>query len=211
MDIRTAKLQVLAYSKKAYKEKLMAGTSGNLSVCIPEKHCFVITPSSVDYNEMQEEDLVLLDFSGHVLEGHYPPSSEWRLHAGIYRNIPRVAAVVHTHSPYATACAAAHYTIPPVLIEMIPYVGGSVEVAPYATPGTEEIVRTVLPILNTKNACLLANHGVVAVGEDLQAAYINSVYTEDAAKIVLLALAAGLQPQSIPEFSEHEEDRNNEK
>lgn len=195
------KRAVLETAKKAYREKLMAGTSGNMSVFWPEKGWMVITPSSYDYEIMKEKDIVVTDLEGQVKEGCHKPSSEWRMHAEIYKHLPHAGAVVHTHSPYATSFAVNHQEIPVVLIEMIPFLKGKLEVSPYAEQGSAQVGLNAVPILKRKNACLMANHGVVAVGESISAAYINSVYVEDTARIYHMALQSG-KPVVIPGYEE---------
>lgn len=200
-DITQLKRAVLRIAKKAYEEKLMAGTSGNMSVFCREKGLVVITPSSYDYSIMEEDDIVVIDLEGNVKEGHLKPSSEWKMHAELYRHLPHVGAVVHTHSPYATSFAVTHKEIPVILIEMIPFLKGKIEVSPYAEQGSAQVGLNAVPILERKNACLMANHGVLAVGETLDAAYINSVYAEDTAKIYHMSLVSG-DPVVIPGFEE---------
>lgn len=148
---------------------------------------------------MEEKDIVVIDLDGNVIEGCHRPSSEWKMHAEIYRHLPHVGAIVHTHSPYATSFAVTHQEIPVILIEMIPFLKGSIEVSPYATQGSAEVGLNAVPILERKNACLMANHGVVAVGATMAEAYINSVYVEDTAKIYHMALSVGT-PIEIPGY-----------
>lgn len=100
----------------------MAGTSGNISAYFREKQWIVITPSSYDYSLMAEEDIVVIDLDGNLVEGRHKPSSEWKMHAEIYRHLSHANAVVHTHSPYASSFAVNHQEIPVVLIEMIPFI-----------------------------------------------------------------------------------------
>lgn len=187
----TVKRDLVLTAKKALQSGMVAGTSGNLSVLLEEAKAIAITPSGYDYSIMEEKDIVIIDFYGTILEGDHKPSSEWRLHAEIYKNLPHVKSVVHTHSPYATSFAVLQKEIPVVLIEMVPFLKGSVEVSPYAKQGSSEVGSYAIPILAGKNACLMANHGVVAVGDTLGQAYINSVYVEDAAKIYHMALTVG--------------------
>lgn len=200
-ELSNLKRQVLEIAKKAYEEKLMAGTSGNMSVYWPEKGWVVITPSSYDYGLMEEKDIMVIDLDGQIIEGIHRPSSEWRMHAEIYRHLDHVRAIVHTHSPYATSFAVNHQEIPVVLVEMIPFLKGKIEVSPYATQGSADVGLQAVPILARKNACLMANHGAVAVGENLAAAYLNSVYVEDVAKIYHMALCCG-KPAVIPGYEE---------
>lgn len=200
-DLTYLKQAVLTTARKAYEEKLMAGTSGNMSAYCPEEKLIVITPSSYDYSIMEEKDIVVIDFDGNVVEGCHKPSSEWKMHGEIYKHLPWVGAVVHTHSPYATCFAVNHQEIPVILIEMIPFLKGKLEVSRYAEQGSAEVGLNAVPILERKNACLMANHGVVAVGATMEEAYINSVYVEDTAKIYHMALSAG-QPVVIPGYEE---------
>lgn len=197
-DYSEMKQEVLRIAKKAYIEGLMAGTSGNMSVYCRETGIMAITPSSYDYSIMEEKDIVLVDLEGNVVEGWLPPSSEWRMHAEIYRHVERINAVVHTHSPYATSFAVLQKEIPVVLIEMPLFLNGSIEVSPYAAQGSAQVGLNAVPILKTKNACLMANHGVVAAEENLEKAYLASVYAEDAAKIYHMALSVG-KPIEIKE------------
>ena len=179
-------------TKQSYKEQLMAGTSGNLSMYDPESKIMVITPTSIPYEIILPEDMVAMRVDGTIIDGHYAPSSEWRLHAEIYKAFPDAGAVVHTHSPYATAFAVTHEPIPVILIEMVPFLGGDVPVAEFGVPGTDAVgLNSVEAMKNGRWACLMANHGVVAFGKDLKEAHIRAVYVEDAAKICYYAKTMG--------------------
>lgn len=195
MDLRK---QMVAVCREALSEGLFTGTSGNLSVNLGDG-TMLITPTSVRYTVMQPEDIVHCDMNGQVLEGTLKPSSEWRMHAIVYRNYPDKGAVFHTHSPYATAFAVVQRAIPAVLIEMQIFLGGDVPCAAYATPGTDAVGESVIPCLRQRNGCLLANHGVLAVGDDLDQARIRAEYIEDAAKIYHHAAALG-NPVTIDEL-----------
>ncbi len=188
MNIKKALLEM---TKRSYHEALFAGTSGNLSYFDRETGRMFITPGSTPYETMREEDVVCMTLDGDVLEGSRKPSSEWRMHAEIYRRKPDVSAVIHTHSPYATSFAVNNRKLPVILIEMVPFLGGDVEVADFAIPGTVEVGLEAVKKLDGRYACLMANHGVLAVGKDLEQAHIRAVYTEDAAKIYNLALNNG--------------------
>ncbi len=193
---------LLNMTRRSYEEALFAGTSGNLSVYDREKETMIITPSSIPYETMKEEDLVLMKLSGEIIEGRHKPSSEWRMHAAVYKEREDVGAVVHTHSPYATSFAVNREPIPIILIEMIPFLGGDMLVADFAMPGTEDVGREALKVLKGRNACLMSNHGVLAVGENLEQAHIRAIYAEDAAKIYSLAKSNG-QVKEVPgEFVE---------
>lgn len=185
------KEEVLAWTKQSFSEKLFAGTSGNLSSYDPKDHTIVITPSSIAYETMTAADIMVIDLDGNILEGKHRPSSEWRMHAAIYRNMPDVKAIVHTHSPYATSFAVNHEKIPVILIEMVPALNGDIPVAKFALPGTDAVGTEALKVLTNRNACLMANHGVLAIGEDLSQAHVRAVYVEDAARIYHMAKLNG--------------------
>ncbi|MCL2843614.1 MAG: class II aldolase/adducin family protein [Oscillospiraceae bacterium] len=196
MRVVDYKKQVLEYAQKAYKQCLMAGTSGNLSVRTQAGH-IVITPSGMDYLSMTADDIMVIDLEGRIIEGPHQPSSEWPLHAEIYQRMPEVNGIVHTHSPYATAFAVLNEPIPLVLIEMVTFLRGDVPVAPVATQGASEVGLGVVKAMKGRTACLMQNHGAVTVGENLPQAFVRTEYLEDAAKIYHFAKAIGT-PTHVP-------------
>jgi L-fuculose-phosphate aldolase len=170
----------------------MPGKSGNLSRRTPGG--FLVTPSGLPYAEMGPDDLVEVAADGAVLDGARKPSSEWRLHAAVYAARPEAAAVVHTHSPMATALSCAREGIPPFHY-MIALAGGNdVRCAPYATFGTEALAANCVAALEGRRAALLANHGVVAFGGTLAAARALAEEVENLARQYLALRAAGLAP-----------------
>lgn len=183
--------EIVDRSLEAFHEGLFSGTSGNMSCFLHDEQLMLITPTSVRYDILRAEDIVVMHLDGTIVEGKLNPSSEWRMHAAVYENFPEVNAVFHTHSPYATAFAVNHRTIPAVLIEAHVFLGGDIRCAEYATPGTKEVGLNAVPALEGRKGCTLANHGVLAVGSDLAQAYINAEYVEDVAKIYTLAKSVG--------------------
>ncbi len=183
--------EIVDRSLQAFHEGLFSGTSGNMSCFLREEGIMLITPTSVRYDVMRAEDIVTMRLDGTVAEGRLKPSSEWRMHAAVYSRCPDVNAVFHTHSPYATAFAVNHQTIPAVLIEALVFLGGDIRCASYATPGTEEVGLNAVPALADRKGCTLANHGVLAVGDDLAQAYLNAEYIEDVAKVYTIANSIG--------------------
>ncbi len=171
----------------------MPGKSGNVSCRTPGG--FLITPSGLPYAGMGPGDLVEVAADGAVLDGaRRRPSSEWRLHAAVYAARPEAAAVVHTHSPMATALSCAREGIPPFHY-MIALAGGTdVRCAPYATFGTEALAANCVAALEGRRAALLANHGVVAFGASLGAARALAEEVENLARQYLALRAAGLAP-----------------
>lgn len=185
------KRELLAMVKKAYAEGMFAGTSGNLSIYDREEDSMLITPSSLPYETMTEDDLMTVSLDGVIKEGKHEPSSEWRMHAEIYKQKPEVKAVVHTHSPFATAFGVNRENVPVILVEMIPFLGGDVRVAEFARPGTNTVGENCVKALEGRYVCTMANHGVLAIGKDLEQAYLRAVYVEDAAKICSYARMNG--------------------
>lgn len=188
---------LVAYGKKLLDKKLVAGTSGNLSLRGQADEIY-ITPSGMDYLEITEDDIVKINFMGEILEGDKKPSSEWMMHVEIYKNYPKYNAIVHTHSPIATAFAVSRKKIPLILIEMKPFLGGEIEVAPFKPSGSLELAKSLIPYLKKSNSCLLANHGVVSCGKDIESAFLSAEYVEDAAKIYYYSLNIG-EPKIIEE------------
>ena len=197
MEIRES---IVKYSKLMYDEHLVSATSGNISVRLPDKpDAFAITPSSESYLTMTADRIVVMTVDGDILQcpKDAKPSSEWRLHAELYRAKPKVNAIVHTHSPYATSFAVVREGIPLILIEMQPWLGGDIPLAEYAPTGSLQLGLNAARDIGDRGGCLLANHGVVAVGEDLNLAYVRATYIEDAAKIYHMARCVG-KPVEIP-------------
>lgn len=170
---------------------LVPNKSGNVSVRTARG--FVITPSGLPYRETKPADLAELALDGTLVAAPRRPSSEWRMHAAIYAARADANAIVHTHSPNATALACTHRGIP-AFHYMIALAGGNVRCAPYATFGSDELAQHALAGLEGRRATLLANHGVIAVGATLAAALAVAREVENMAGQYLALLAAGLEP-----------------
>ncbi len=168
---------------------LIQGTGGNIS-CRTKKG-ILITPSGMDYSALVPEDLVLLDPEGKVVEGARKPSIEKEMHMKIYQLRKDINAVIHTHSVYATALAAARQPLCPITDNQVALFGGTVPVADYAPIGTEELAQSAARSLAGGSAVLLSNHGALCVGEDLGEALIRCEMLEVFSKIYILAKAAG--------------------
>ncbi|AZR71945.1 hypothetical protein BBF96_00095 [Anoxybacter fermentans] len=189
--------KVIETARKMLKYGLTTGTFGNISIRHQEI-LVAITPSGVDYESMIPEDVVIVDLNGQVIDGDLKPSSEMPMHLALYRKRADIQAVVHTHSPYASAFAVLGQEIPVVLAEMASVVGGSVKVAPYCRPGSAEMGREVVRCLRDRTGVLLANHGVVAIGSTVDEALGVAQVIEDSARIYQLAVAMG-NPRILPE------------
>ena len=169
MDMLTAKEQLCAMGRKLLETGLVAGTWGNISIRLDPTR-MVITPTAGDYRTLQPSDIPVVDLADGTFTGE-KPSSEWRLHAAIYKERHDVRAVIHTHSMNASTVAAARRDVPPILDDLAQIIGPGVRCAAYALPSTRKIVRVTLKALRGRNAALLANHGAVCVGRDLEEAF----------------------------------------
>lgn len=180
------------------RERLVTMTSGNASGRDPESGLVVIKPSGVLYDTMKPEDLVVVDLDGNVVEGKLRPSVDTATHLYIYRHRPDVGGIIHTHSPYATSFAALGEPIPVVLTAIADEFGGPIPCGPYAPVGGDAIGAAVVEHIGSSPAILLKNHGVFAIGPNVQAALKAAVMVEDVAKTVHLAMLRG-RPEPLPE------------
>jgi len=172
---------------------LVAWTSGNVSARVPGSDLLVIKPSGVGYDDLTAESMVVCDLDGIRVDGDLSPSSDTASHAYIYRHMPEVGGVVHTHSRYATAWAARGEPIPCVLTAMADEFGGEIPVGPFAPIGGDEIGRAVVETLagHRSPAVLLRSHGVFTVGATARDAVKAAVMCEDVAATVHLAVSRG--------------------
>ena len=159
MIMEKERKQLINYGKKLVIEKLTKGTGGNLSVFDRGLGHVAITPSGIDFFEMREEDIVILDLNGNVIEGENIPSSEWQMHLKLYKTREDIDAVIHAHTMYSTVLACLHEELPATHY-MIAVAGKNVKVANYATYGTEELAENAAKAMENRKAVLLANHGI---------------------------------------------------
>ena len=180
---------VLAGAKWLHMKALVGEKNGNVSsrVTSGPDSFMAITGSGIGYESMSMGDIVVVDFQGDPILGDAIPSTESLLHAAIYLERSEINAVVHTHSIYASALAVRGLSLPPIIDEMIIYIGGEIQIAEYGFPGTDELAKYSVDALGTRNAVLLRNHGLVAVGSSVAEALEVSHLTERIAKIFVYA------------------------
>ena len=183
------------------KEGLVARTWGNISIRV-DKTYMLITPSGRSYEELAPEDIVLVNYHTSKYEGSVKPSSEKELHCEIYRTRKKVHAVIHTHQMNASTVATAHREVPPILDDMAQIIGPTVRVADYALPSTRKITKKTVKALKGRNAALMANHGAVCVGRDLDEAFVVCQVLEKACKAFIEAEFLG-GAKSINKFEAH--------
>ncbi len=186
--------EVLATCLRMVADQVAHGAQGNISAMDPATGLLAITPTAIPYNEMTADDIAVIDKNGNVVEGRWRPTSETPMHTLFYRERPDVRAVVHSHAPYATVFAIINQPIPVVLIESAACLGAPVEVAPYRQPGTEEVGRIAKETMGKGVAVLLANHGLLTVGENLSQAYDSTIAAETTARLVIMARSMNAVP-----------------
>ena len=186
---RGLRLRIVSAARRISALGMNPGMSGNLSVRI--EGGFVITPSGVAYDRMQPDDLVLVGADAAPADNARKPSSEWRLHRDIYAHRTEAGAVVHTHSPYATTLACMRRFIPAFHYEVAFAGGDDIRCGGYATFGTQELSDLALAALEGRKACLLANHGAVAHGADLDEAVNLAEKVEALARLYWQSLQLG--------------------
>ena len=188
------KKAVLEAAQQMAQKGLVVGTSGNVSMRISEpggRQLLAITPNNRYYDLLDVDDIGIVDFEGECVEGELTTSIETMLHIGVYKARKKVNAVIHTHPVFSGILSVIGAEIPPILDDQVTYLGGEIKVAEYSLPGSQELVRTVVPALGPRNAVILANHGAVAVGRDMREAFTNCEMLEKTARIYIYALGAG--------------------
>ncbi len=200
VGINEMKAEIVALCKNLLQEGHVIGSAGNVSFRMKnkEKEIVLITPSNVRYDKMIPDDILIIDMEGKVLEGKRNPSVEKKMHLSVYKEREDVNAIIHAHSIYSTVLSALNLSLPPVMEELVPYIGGEVLCAAYGEAGTEELAEGVIAALEERNAVLLANHGNLCCGSHLEGAYTVLQYLERGAETYYLAKLIK-DPNLLPE------------
>lgn len=180
------KIQIINAGLRLLREQLVSRTWGNVSMRVDEDF-MLITPSGREYESLTPDDIVKMNIHTSAYEGNIKPSSEHKLHSEIYRTRPEINAVIHTHQMNASTCAAARREVPPILDDLAQIIGPSVRVAPYASPSTQKLVRGTIKALKGRMAALMANHGAVCLGRDMEEAFAVCQILEKACKAFIEA------------------------
>jgi L-fuculose-phosphate aldolase len=181
--VENAAEEVLAGAKELLEKGLVEGTSGNISAR-QKDGSIAMTPSSLDYREMELEDIVIVSPEGEVVSGLRAPTSEMKLHLACLAAFDDIAVVIHSHAVYATMFAVAQQPIPSCIDEFTIYLGGEVRCTEYAVSGSDELGEQTVKALQGRGAALIANHGMVAVAPSMSKAMHNTALVERSAKII---------------------------
>lgn len=181
---------VVEYGKNLIKNELTTGSGGNISVLNRKLGLVAISPSGKNYFETEVRDIVIIDLEGNVVEGDLKPSSEKDMHLIFYNNRKDANAIVHTHSKFATAISCMGWNIEPVHY-LIGFAGEDVKCAKYAIYGSKELAQNALEAIEGRNAVLLANHGLIALGEDIEKAFSTAEHLEFVSEVYCLTKSLG--------------------
>ncbi|MEU4216831.1 L-ribulose-5-phosphate 4-epimerase [Actinoplanes sp. NPDC026623] len=191
--IRQIRRQVADLHAELPRNELVVWTAGNVSARVPGADLLVIKPSGVRYDEITADNMVVTDLEGNLVDGELSPSSDTAAHAYVYKHLPHVGGVVHTHSTYATAWSARGEAIPCVLTMIADEFGGEIPIGPFALIGDDSIGRGIVETLegHRSPAVLMRNHGVFTVGATAKAAVKAAVMCEDVARTVHISRQLG--------------------
>ena len=192
--------ELLELHQELYAAGLVVWSGGNISQRV--EGGFLIKPSGLLYSQLTDRSMVYCDLEGKVIEGEYSPSSDTAAHAYVYKNMPKVSGVVHTHSNYACAFAAVNKPIPCILTAIADEFGGEIPVGPFAEIGDDSIGRGIVQTLtgHRSKAVLMSQHGVFTIGKDAKSALKAAIMCEDVAKSAHLAMQLG-EPKPLPQDS----------
>lgn len=199
-SIKKRKEEIVNICKRLLVDGHVIGSAGNVSIRVKEgdEEIILITPSNVNYEDMTPEDILIIDLNGKVIAGERNPSVEKFLHLGIYKEREDVNGIIHSHGIYSTILSTLNLSLPPVMEELVPYLGGEIMCAEYGEAGTEELANNVKESLEERNAVILANHGSLCCGSHLEGAYTVLRYLERGSKIYYLAKLIK-EPNILPE------------
>jgi L-fuculose-phosphate aldolase len=202
------KKTVIEAAQEMAKKGLVVGTAGNISLRVKAtdgREMLAITPSGRYYDSLKVDDIVVVDFAGQRVEGELKATIETIMHIEVHKARKKVNAIVHAHPVFCSIIAVAGMDIPPLIDEQVVLIGGEIKVAEYALPGTPELAKNAVSALGPRNAVILANHGVLAVGRDMREALTICELAEEMAKIYVSALGLGkvnLLPAEVVELEQ---------
>ena len=197
--LQKAKEEVLWGCRLMVERGYLLGTVGNLSARADGTDLVVITPTSLPYDTMTEEDLVVVNLNGEIVSGKHQPSIECSMHLGVYRARPELRALVHTHSKYATTVSLIKELdiMPAIDTEQSLYLGGDINIVPFAFPGSKELAEYVKEGIGTNAGLLMANHGALGVGISMKDAVIASDIIERNSEMYRASRSAAFHPKAV--------------
>jgi len=198
--VQNYKEEIVSVCKRLLDDGHVIGSAGNVSVRVKNggEEIVYITPSNVNYKDVEPKDILIINLNGKVIEGERNPSIEKHLHLGIYKEREDVDAIIHSHGIYSTILGTLNLSLPPIMEELVPYLGGEILCSDYGEAGSEELAENVKASLEERNAVILANHGSLCCGSHLEGAYTVLQYLERGSKTYYLAKLIK-EPNLLPE------------
>lgn len=191
MLLQELREQVLETALQMQADGLAHLSQGNVSARDAQSGLIAIKPSAVPYSRMKAKDICIVDLDGRQLRGYWKPTSEMALHLAFYRRRADVLAVVHSHAPYSSVFGITNTPIPMVLTESAACLGGTVNIAPYRRPGTQDLADITVETAGGGRAVVMAHHGLVTVGANLAQAYEATLAVETTARVIIMARSMG--------------------
>jgi L-ribulose-5-phosphate 4-epimerase len=195
--LENLKKEVYQAHLKLWENKLIMWTSGNVSGRDSKTDYVVIKPSGVSYDKLSPDHLVVVDLNGNIIEGNLKPSVDMATHLYVYKHMPEVMSVIHTHSTYASAFAAIGKPIPVCLTAMADFFGGDIPVGELVLIGEEEIGKEIVSKIGNSKAIIMKNHGPFTIGKNVNEALKAAIFLEETAKVLIMAKILG-ESQPIP-------------
>ena len=196
----SARHDVWKYAVMIWEVGLVVASAGNVSCRIDDEDAIAVTPSGVNYDVLEVDDIAIVSMSGELIDGPKKPTSELRTHLRVYETRADCGAIIHTHSPYVTALSMLRKPLPVVIDEMAVWLGGEVPIAEYGFTGTDELADNVASKLGDCAGVILANHGNICVGKTLDGAFHVAQVMESCARAYVIALGAG-EPVTLPDWA----------
>jgi len=195
--LENLKKEVYKAHLKLWENRLVMCTSGNVSARDPKTDLVVIKPSGVSYDKLLPDNLVVVDLNGNIIEGNLKPSVDMATHLYVYKHMPDVMSVIHTHSTYASAFAAIGKPIPVCLTAMADFFGRDIPVGELVLIGEEEIGKEIIRKIGNSKAIIMKNHGPFTIGKNVNEALKAAIFLEEGAKVLIMSKILG-EPQPIP-------------
>lgn len=196
--LENLKKEVYRAHIKLWENRLVMWTSGNVSGRDPKTNLVVIKPSGVSYDKLLPDNLVVVDLNGNIIEGNLKPSVDMATHLYVYKHMPEVMSVIHTHSTYASAFAAIGKPIPVCLTAMADFFGRAIPAGELVLIGEEEIGKEIVRKIGNSKAIIMKNHGPFTIGKNVNEALQAAIFLEETAKVLIMSRILG-EPQPIPE------------
>jgi L-ribulose-5-phosphate 4-epimerase len=195
--LENLKKEVYQAHIKLWENRLVMWTSGNVSGRDPKTNLVVIKPSGVSYDKLLPDNLVVVDLNGNIIEGKLKPSVDMATHLYVYKHMPEVMSVIHTHSTYASAFAAIGKPIPVCLTAMADFFGRDIPVGELVLIGEEEIGKEIVSKIGNSKAIIMKNHGPFTIGTSVNEALKSAIFLEETAKVLIMSRILG-ESQPIP-------------